>query len=361
MQLEDHPFFSNFDPHVAASLRRFVTSVGLAPGEFLFHENDAADALYLVLEGEVDLVKELPGRLELLARCGAGDYFGELAVMDSSGRASGALAVGAVTLARLPGEPFVSALRGAPGRVALGVLHKIVENLRSTNERFMSYKLAQEKLGAVGEMAGSVAQDLQAPFAAIRDAVDGIAKRHASDAETIELCHAIGDEVRRSLSMIDDLLQYSRGVSQLERSPVVISELVARLAQLNQAFLRKAGATLSVDVANERAELDGDRLLRALQNLVNNAVEAFEGRPGTIRIEGRREGGRLVLAVKDDGPGIPSNVRERVFEPFVRFGKPNGTGLGLPIARSIIEAHGGTISLHTVMGKGTTFTIDLPA
>jgi signal transduction histidine kinase len=360
MQLETHPFFSNFDPHVAASLRRFVTSLNVAPGAFLFHEGDAADALYLVLEGEVELVKELPGRIELLARCGEGDYFGELAVMDASGRASGARAVGPVTLGRLPGEPFVSALRGAPGRVALGVLHKIVENLRATNERFMSYKLASEKLGVVGEMAGSVAQDLQAPFAAIKQAADGIAERHPQDARTVDLCRAITEEVHRSLSMIEDLLQYSRGGTELERRPVVISELAARLLELNQAFLRKAGATLSVDVAAETAELDGDRLLRALQNLVNNAVEAFEGRPGTVRLEGRREDGRLVLAVRDDGPGIPSNIRDRVFEPFVTYGKPGSTGLGLPIARSIIEAHGGTITLHTVMGKGTTFTIELP-
>jgi signal transduction histidine kinase len=361
MQLEAHPFFQNFDPAVAHSLRRFATTVELPAGEFLFHEGAPADALYLVLQGEIELVKEFQDRLEPLARSREGDYFGELAVLDGSGRASGARAACATVLSRIPGEPFVDALRGAPGRVALGILRKVTDNLRSTNERFMSVKLAQEKLGLIGEMAGTIVHDLKGPYTGIRLAVEDIRELHAQHAPTVELCRLVEEQVRRSLSMIEDLLQYARGVTQVDRRPVLLSELVAKFEQLNRAYVGAAGARIDTDVAPEPALVDEDKLLRALTNLVNNSVECFEGRPGSIRIEGRREGDHLLLLVHDDGPGIPGKIRDRVFEPFVTFGKPNGTGLGLPIARSIVEAHGGGIAFQTAMGKGTTFTITLPA
>jgi signal transduction histidine kinase len=363
MRREAHPFFEFFDAAGEARLREGASRVGLASGEFVFHEGQAPDALYLVVEGRIDLVKELgEGRVESIAQCVADEWFGELAIVDGSGRTTGARALGEAALLRVPGPLFLDVMARSPGRAALALMRRIVDHLRSANERFMSFKLAQEKMSLVGEMASSIVHDLRGPYSGIKLAIEEIEEQHQGEPETVELCEMVNEQVRRSIAMLEDLLQYARGVSHLERRRLLLSDLAVRFARLNRSFLGQAGVALLIDVAAEPLDVDEGKLLRAIQNLVNNAAEALESRPGgEVRIDGRRCGERVVLTVTDNGPGMPEELRLRAFEPFVTQGKSNGTGLGLPITRTIVEAHGGTITLDSRLGQGTRFTIELPA
>ncbi|MGE0455077.1 MAG: sensor histidine kinase [Vicinamibacteria bacterium] len=363
MRGEDHPFFELFDARGETRLREGALRVELASGEYLFHEGDAPDALYLVVAGRIDLVKELAeGRVESIAQCPAGEWFGELAVLDGSGRTTGARALGEAALLRVPSPLFLDVMARAPGGAALALMRRIVDHLRSANERFMSFKLAQEKLSLVGEMASSIVHDLRGPYSGIKLAIEEIEEQHQGEPETVELCEMVNEQVRRSIAMLEDLLQYARGVSRLERRRLLLSDVAGKFARLNRSFLEQSGVKLLLDVTAEPLDADEDKLLRAIQNLVNNAAEALAGRPGgEVRIDGRRCGERLLLSVTDNGPGMPEALRLRAFEPFVTEGKSNGTGLGLPIARTIVEAHGGSIALESSLGSGTRFTIQLPA
>jgi signal transduction histidine kinase len=107
--------------------------------------------------------------------------------------------------------------------------------------------------------------------------------------------------------------------------------------------------------------LDYQRTTRALGNLVRNAAAAMAnaGLGKTIRLRSLRENGRLLLEVADDGPGIPVEIRETLFEPFVTRGKREGTGLGLAIVKNIVESQGGRVGFQSSR-DGTTFRMELP-
>ena len=102
--------------------------------------------------------------------------------------------------------------------------------------------------------------------------------------------------------------------------------------------------------------IDSGKFTQALVNLCKNAVEAMP-RGGTLTVKGSNSGGQVTLEVSDTGVGIPEGVD--IFEPFITT-KPEGTGLGLPIARQIIAGHGGTLNYVSELEKGTTFIISLP-
>jgi two-component system NtrC family sensor kinase len=117
---------------------------------------------------------------------------------------------------------------------------------------------------------------------------------------------------------------------------------------------------VALDLAEGLPEIraDGDQLKRVLLNVVNNALEAMEGRPGQIRVATRRAGGQVEIAVVDEGPGVEDV--DRIFEPYYTT-KVKGTGLGLAIARQIVEEHHGRIAVESRLGVGTTVRILLPA
>jgi signal transduction histidine kinase len=127
--------------------------------------------------------------------------------------------------------------------------------------------------------------------------------------------------------------------------------------------LSKLGVQLQTDVPeNVTLDADEEKLGRVMENLLVNSLQAFQQagqQSGTIHIAATLNGESIRLDLKDDGPGIPDSIRERLFEPFISQGKPGGTGLGLAIARAIVEAHGGKISLAN-SADGASFVILLP-
>ena len=104
------------------------------------------------------------------------------------------------------------------------------------------------------------------------------------------------------------------------------------------------------------------KLFRVLQNLIGNAIEAFGEKEGAVKVSGTvaHSENQVQIFIEDNAGGIPESIRDRLFEPFVSYGKREGTGLGTAIARSIIEGHGGSITYRTETGRGTIFTITLP-
>jgi signal transduction histidine kinase len=111
---------------------------------------------------------------------------------------------------------------------------------------------------------------------------------------------------------------------------------------------------------HEKLTLDRHRLLRVFSNLIRNAREAMKSKEGNqLRFVVQRADNHVRFEVSDTGTGIPGDLLPRIFEPFTTHGKANGTGLGLAITKSVVEAHGGTISVSS-NEKGTSFQIDLP-
>ncbi len=362
MDVKENRFFTEFSPSAVARLADAATVREEAAGARLFEDGDAPDCLYLVLEGEVELVKgEGPAREVVLATAGPGDYFGEVAILADTGRTTGGRVKGRARLATIPKAALMAELHKEPPAVTLGLFTRVIGYLKATNERYTREVLHKEKMQFVGEMAGAILHDLRSPMTGIQLATEFLAREVASPSGQ-KWCALIQQQVERILQMARELLDYSRGISSLDRKPVPVAGLIERFRELNSEFIGKAGVAFETAADDAVASLDSGRMLRVLQNLVTNAVDALAGRKdGRVRLAARRSGGGIEITVEDNGPGIPEKIRERLFEPFVTHGKAHGTGLGMAVAKSLVEAHGGGIGFVTDTGAGTTFTIRLPA
>ena len=355
-----HRFISHFPAVQGAKLTSYVRPVRFHHKAVIFEEGSESDCIYLVLTGRVALTKKSPGGApQTIAYKGPDDYFGELGVLDGSVRSTTAVADGPVQLGRLPRKPFLQLLSETSWHTVLRLFSQVSENLRATNERFVSEVVRKEKITLVGEMANSMIHDFRSPFSTIKLATELIAKRNRTP-QNQELCAMILRQVDRLSGMVEEVLDFARGETRLKIKLSPLQESLLVLQENNLEVLARAGISLRVKSGRITLPLDADRFQRVIQNLVSNSQEALASQKGGhIVVTARREGRQCVISVADNGPGIPMDIRRTVFEPFVSHGKVNGTGLGLAIAKAVVEAHGGSIDF-TTSRKGTTFTVQLP-
>jgi signal transduction histidine kinase len=360
MELRHHMFLELFGVELAESLMRAAEIQPVAEGAVVFREGDAADSIYLVLQGIVRLVKrDATGRELPIAIVKENDFFGELGVLDGLPRSAGAVVAGRDTvLARIPSSAVIAACEAAGSQGTLRVAFHIIRKRRESNARYVEERNRRERLAVIGEMAGTIVHDLRNPFAVIQMATDLILRR-ANDATTKENCEFIQKQMNRLQGMVEEILEFSRGQATLHKTATSLETLFAGLSRLNNVY-RAQGIQLNIRPLARQIVVDEGKLLRVLQNLINNSVEAFAGRPGTVTVNAEDCGNAVVLSVADNGPGLPEEFKARIFEPFATFGKTKGTGLGMAIAKSIVEAHGGQLTFESAPGQGTTFFIRLP-
>ncbi len=206
-------------------------------------------------------------------------------------------------------------------------------------------------------MAAVVAHEVKNPIAGIRGALQVILSRMPAEQRDRAI---IGDIIARLDALngiVQDLLHYSRP-RQLKREPVEIRALVENVGELLRRDPAYAGITLEVTGSLEPVSADAEQLRIVLQNLIINGAQAMGGH-GVLRVTLEREPNGCRITVRDHGPGMPADVREKAFDAFFTT-KHRGTGLGLPIARRVIEAHGGQIELAAPDGGGTAAVISLP-
>jgi signal transduction histidine kinase len=361
MELLDHRFFRYFPSEHAKRLVKTAHRVTFPPRRVIFEENDPPDAIYLVLSGRVEILKRSSAdHFHTLAYLSENDYFGELGVLDGSGRSARALTRTAVTAAVLPRRVFLDVLSRCPWETTMGLFMQVIDNLRATDARFVRELIRKEKITLIGEMANSILHDFRSPVTSIQLALGTITK-HSSDETTRLACETIERQLRRMGAMVEEVLEFARGETKLDRRPVSLRELFADLVSINADLLRNAGIAVRVRATKVVAALDHDRLVRVLQNLLSNAIEAIgPGKKGAIELSARCRGRSCEITVRDNGPGIPKVIWGTLFQPFTSYGKRGGSGLGLAISKAIVDAHGGEISFESRKGVGTTFCIRLP-
>jgi two-component system sensor kinase FixL len=212
-------------------------------------------------------------------------------------------------------------------------------------------------LAKLGEMAAMIAHEVKNPLAGMRGAVQVIGSRMPPQNPDKPMMQEIVRRIDSLDAMMKDLLLFARP-PQPKRSPTDVVPLLAATAGL----LREDEGAKQVDVKIEgQAPLvaaDGEMLKMVFHNLLINGAHAMHGR-GTIRVQVSAADRALRVAVSDQGPGIPADVRDKIFTPFFTT-KRRGTGLGLPTARRFIEAHDGRITVDCPPSGGTTVTVQLP-
>ena len=358
--VRSHRFISHFPAAQGAKLAKQVRLIRFPHEAVIFEENSVSNCIYLVFTGRVALTKKSPGGApQTLAYKGPDDYFGELGVLDGSNRSTAAIADGPVQLGRISQQSFLRLLSEASWHTVLRLFSHVSENLRATNERYVTEVVRKEKITLIGEMANSMVHDFRGPFSTIKLATELLAKRDPKP-ETQELCSMILRQVSRLGGMVEEVLDFARGETRLRIKLTPLADLFGQLRENNVVPLGRAGVKLQIKPTTLKLPLDHERALRVLQNLVTNASEAIAKLPGgRITVAARRMKNQCVITVTDNGPGVPREIRSTLFEPFVSQGKVNGTGLGLAIAKAVVEAHHGVIDFKSTR-QGTTFTIHLP-
>jgi len=334
-----------------------ITLVEYPGDSIVFNEGDAGDTLYLVAEGRVKISKRgRAGQQETLGTIEAGNYFGEMALMDGKPRSARATTVGPTVLGSVSLAGFQRILQQAPADFFMNFLRQVVQRLRDANSNFIVELLQTERLSLVGSMAGAIIHDFKNPMNIILMAADFL-QLSTPTPDCAEYTGMIKKALYRMLGMTQELLDFSRGNSNLSLEPctaeVIIEELLGEaIIPSNIKFDHEVKGSVQV-------MLDRGRFVRVLANLVKNAGEAMP-RGGNIRLTAEICEGKALFTVADNGPGIPPQILDRVFEPFVTHGKSNGTGLGMSIVKSIVEAHQGGVSIDSSPENGTRVMIRLP-
>jgi PAS domain S-box-containing protein len=219
--------------------------------------------------------------------------------------------------------------------------------------------LEQAALSSIGEMAAVVAHEVRNPLAGIRSGMQILSTLFPDAAEGRELIGEIIARVDSLNSVLTDLLAFAR-VREVRGSAIEVSTLLEDLA--SSMALDPAMEGIDVDIEPTPGlvvSADADQLRLVFTNLILNAAQAMSHR-GRIALSAEREGtGEIAIVVRDTGPGIPEEIRGRIFEPFFST-KHKGSGLGLPTAKRIIDAHGGRLEVASSPTGGTAVHVMLP-
>lgn len=243
----------------------------------------------------------------------------------------------------------------------LGELSTTFEQMVSAIAKAREETLRAERLAAVGKLAAQITHEIRNPLSAIGLSVELLEEElgdRAPGDEASQLLGAVKSEVDRLSALSERYLSLARRPTP-QRDLVALGGVVSGVAQLARPELQRAGVELVVEVPSDlEIEVDAGQLRQVLVNLLRNAREAL-ARGGHVWIRAARgEGETTTLVVEDDGPGVPDELRDRLFQPFVTT-KKDGTGLGLSTTRELVEANGGTIRCEERPGGGARFVLSL--
>lgn len=215
-----------------------------------------------------------------------------------------------------------------------------------------------ERLAFLGKLAGSVTHELRNPLAVLKNAAYFLEKTIPENKKNEKITKYI-EVIKREITMIDAIIDDIMGFAKT-RAPDLEEADMSSLLDNTISFLNVPDLVkIKKDYEKTpRIKVDSNQLMHAIVNIANNAIMAMSGN-GTLTFRLRNKGAYVCLEINDTGPGIPPDQRDLIFEPLYSS-KPKGTGLGLPIAKMMIENHEGRIEFESELGEGTTFYMYLP-
>ena len=333
-----------------------------AAGEVIFAAGTPGDGFYVIESGRVQIIATFGGgEPRVLATISAGDFFGEMAVLDDAPRSATAKAETETRATFVSRDELIRLLESKPA-LALNLIREFSNRIRALNRKYVDEIVQAERLAVIGRFAATVVHDFKNPLTIIGLASE-LACSDDSPAELrVKAQQKIARQVQRMTAMLQELIDFTRPNTQ--RSNVRGIDFAGYL-QPFLTELRHEVADRSVDLVvaempkNLLVRLDPPRLSRVFYNLLTNAAEAMPD-GGKVYLRFEVLGDELRVDMQDSGPGIAPAIASTLFDPFTTHGKPKGNGLGLTICKKIIEDHGGKIWATSEPGQGATFSFTLP-
>jgi len=358
VRFADNRLFEGIASDILVDIGAGIEVVRFNAGDIIFREGDAGECMFLVGEGRVKVSKEGRGnQQETLGFIEPDSFFGEMALLDREPRSAQAAAVEPTLLGRVDEATFQSILQSAPSSLHLNFLRCVTARLRHVNTHFITEVMRSERLSLVGGMANSILHDLKTPIGVIQCCTEQLDK--SNDPYCKEFTGIINKSLEGMMDMTQELLDFARGKTSLQFAQLPFSVVLQELDMRMLRMIPKCVHHLREIGCNPILKVDMGRFVRVLMNLIRNSIEAMRT-PGVLRLNADIQENRFCISISDTGCGIPPELLPRIFEPFVTSGKPNGTGLGMAIAKAVVEAHDGEILAKSKVGCGTTMTVRLP-
>jgi len=358
-------FYGNrlFEGIDAVTIEQIAPKIGVLkkkPGEIIFREGQPGDSLYLVAKGCIKIARAADSaHQEILDFVNPGNFFGATALLAGEPHSTTATAVEPAVIGEVGEETFQEILELSPARLHMNFLRAVTSRVRSANAHFMRETLRAERLRVAGALASAMIHDLKNPVCIARCCSDLIVSESA-DGHLRELSYMLTDTVNGILGMTLDLLDYTRGSVSVNKRLVSIWRLLDELNRQSLHLLPSKNIEFIKHIRYQgNIDVDLTRFARALGNIIENAVNAMS-RGGALTVTFDLVDDQVILRISDTGTGIEPDLLATLFEPFERHDGVRARGVGLAVTKSIVEAHGGKISIRSVVGKGSTVDIRLP-
>ncbi len=374
-----HQAFPDLDEALLIELARRAHEQHVAPGDCIVAEGEVGDAFYLILDGRVQISKFLElGTQRLLSELQRGQFFGEMALIEDAPRMASAYALQATDLLVITKHDFLDLLtQSMPASLAImrSVVARFrdadrlaIDELREKNrELARAYAELSETTRRKSEFLTVVSHELRTPLTSIRGYAQLMRTGVIKDGDLSSALDVIVNNTDALVRLINNILF----LQELELIPPMLmpldlGEIVTTLVDSITAHAAEAGLTFEVNLPPDLPQVPGDRngLMQAIGALIDNAVK-FSPDGGCIRIMAEMEARTLSLSIADPGVGIPPDELYHIFDRFRHLETDRdhlfgGVGLGLPIAKQVVEQHGGHLSVVSQLSKGSTFTVTLP-
>ena len=253
------------------------------------------------------------------------------------------------------GDFSVPVSEDAPGE--LGILARSYNQMRDQLGKLIESRIDVERRAALGNMAAGIAHEIRNPLTTVSATVHGL-KRSESDPERQKMFDVISSEIARVDDRIGEFLNYARP-SEPQKDVVVIKEILRSIKTLIAATAHEKKILVNISgQSNLALVIDHAHCRQILLNLALNAIEAMPD-GGHLTIRAYKDNGKAMLIVSDDGVGIDDETKAKILRPFFTT-RAGGSGLGLSVTNQLVEANGGTMSIESEAGVGTTVTTAFP-
>lgn len=246
------------------------------------------------------------------------------------------------------------------GKDEIGALAGELEDMRASLVKAREELIQSERLTTIGRMASSIIHDFRQPISVIYGYLDLLTMPGTAQDKVEKYKESVFKQFDRMLGMINELLEFARGEVTLKKSKVNGKRFIQDIVLGFEYLANRQNVRILFD-----AEWEGDffidagRIQRGIENILQNGLQVLN-KGGQITISLKLINEMVLISISDNGPGIPPEIQEKLFEPFVTFGKSEGTGLGLAVAQRVVKQHGGLIAIESTSNSGATFNIWLP-
>jgi len=227
------------------------------------------------------------------------------------------------------------------------------------NADLVEQLLKTERISSLGKMANFLIEDIKKPILVSKRYAEHLKKKDLST-DVINVVDMLLEQLNNIADLVQSTSNYSEGKSVLRSNNVNLSEALNEFNERVNSYVQSMKCKIVTNFeADVRVNIDSKEFYQGYKHIIKNACEAMPN-GGDISLSTKLVNNKVSIIIKDNGAGIPNGFNEKIFEPFMSYGKKTGTGLGLSVTKKIVEEHNGSISANSNLGIGTTLTIILP-